>query len=124
MALQIGSVVVRLDGVTGYRIEEASEEGPRLGNMIMLNLFVGATVAFLLGILTDHLTSRFYLAVALFSLLSLAALDDVLRSRGLVLFKLFVLRAGAEKLDFVTPDVRLMRAVAAEFDRRQVPRIG
>lgn len=122
--IAVGTVFVRLDGVTGYRVEERNEEGARLGNIIMVNLFVGAAVAFLLGILSDYLTTRFYLAVMLFGLLAFAALDDLLRSRSLVLWRLFLHGPNGETLVMVTPDERAVRTVAAELDRRQVPQAG
>ena len=120
-ALRVGAVVIDLANARAYRADEGREEGPRLGNIIMLNLCGGVALLFLLGILSEQLSTKFYLAVALFVFLALAALDDVLRSRGLRLFRLYIVRDSGEKLALVTPDIAVLRAVAAELDRRRLP---
>ena len=116
-ALQFGQGRVLLDDISAYRVDVKSEEGPRLGNIIMTNLFVAATMAFLIGILSEYLTSRFYLAVGLFGLLSAAAIDDLVRSRGLMLYRLLLQSPAGEKLAYITPDARQMQAVTAALDR-------
>ena len=122
--IKVGTARLELGGVTSYRIEDRIEEGPRLGNVVMVNLFVGAMMAVLAGIFSEYLSPRFYLAVALFGLLAAAAIDDLIRSRGLSRQQLLVQRGDDESLVFVTPDPRAMRTAAAELDRRGVPRVA
>ena len=116
-SFQFGQGRVPLHDISAYRVDVKSEEGPRLGNIIMTNLFVAATMAFLIGILSEYLTSRFYLAVGLFGLLSAAAIDDLVRSRGLTLYRLLLQSPAGEKLAYITPDARQMQAVTAALDR-------
>ena len=120
--LQVGTATVSLRDVTGYRIEDRTEEGPRLGNLIMLNLFVGASLAVFAGIISDYLGARFYLALTLFVLLAVAALDDLVRSRGIARQRLFLTTARGETLAFVTPDALAMRLAAAQLDRHGLSR--
>lgn len=115
--LQFGQGLVSLDTISAYRVDVKCEEGPRLGNIIMTNLFVAATLAFLIGIHTEYLTSRFYLAVGLFGLLSAAAIDDLVRSRGLTLYRLLLQSPTGEKLAYITPNASQMQAVTAALDR-------
>jgi len=122
--VRVGTAQVALAGVTGYRIEDKVEEAPRLGNIIMLNLFVGLALGTLVGILSDQLSFRFYLAVVLFSLLAAAALDDLVRSCGLPRQRLFVVRGEAETLTFVTPDLRAMQRADATLARCGVPKVA
>ena len=116
-AIHFGVSVVPLADVSSYRVDTKVEEGERLGNIIMVNLFVGATLAFLVGILATYLTSRFYLAVVLFGLLSASALDDLVRARGLKLYRLLLQRPKGEVLAYVTPDRHRIEAVTTALDR-------
>jgi hypothetical protein len=108
---------VALDGMTSYRIDTKVEEAQRLGNIIMTNLYVGATLAFLVGILSEYLTSRFNLAVWLFGLLSVAAIDDLLRSKGQTRYRLLLQGPAGETLAFATADATMMERAALAMDR-------
>lgn len=116
-AIRVGASTVPLAGIISYRIDVKVEEAQRLGNIIMTNLYVGATLAFLVGILSDYLTSRFTLAVWLFGLLSAAAIDDLLRSKGLTLYRLLVQGPKGETLAYVTADAAMMERAALALDR-------
>jgi hypothetical protein len=122
-AICVGNSEVPLAGMTAYRIDTRVEEAQRLGNIIMTNLYVGATLAFLIGILSEYLTSRFNLAVWLFGLLSAAAIDDLLRSKGLTLYRLLLQGPQGETLAFVTPDAAMMERAALAMDRL-LPRVA
>ncbi len=116
-AICVGAREVPLAGMTSYRIDTRVEEAQRLGNIIMTNLYVGATLAFLIGIMSEYLTSRFNLAVWLFGLLSVAAIDDLLRSKGLTLYRLLLQGPSGETLAFVTADAAMMERAALAMDR-------
>ena len=122
-AICVGAARVPLAGMASYRVDVKVEEGHRLGNIIMTNLYVAATLAFLIGILSEYLTTRFYLAVGLFGLLSFAALDDLLRSKGLTLYRLLLQGPSGETLAYVTADASVMERVAFALDRL-LPRIA
>jgi hypothetical protein len=116
-SISVGVKNVPLVGMTSYRIDTRVEEAHRLGNIIMTNLYVGATLAFLIGILSEYLTSRFNLAVWLFGLLSVAAIDDLLRSKGQTLYRLLLQGPKGETLAFVTSDAAMMERAALTLDR-------
>ena len=122
-AIRVGASSVPLAGATSYRIDVKVEEAHRLGNIIMTNLYVAATCAFLIGILSEYLTSRFNLAVGLFGLLSVAAVDDLLRSKGLTLYRLLLQGPKGEILAYVTADAAMMEKAALALDRI-LPRIA
>ncbi len=122
-AICVGAARVPLTGMTSYRVDVKVEEGHRLGNIIVTNLYVAATLAFLIGILSEYLTSRFYLAVGLFGLLSFAAIDDLLRSRGLTLYRLLLQGPEGETLAYVTPDAGVMERATLALDQL-LPRIA
>lgn len=115
-ALSVGAKSVPLAGATSYRIDIKFEEGHRLGNIIMSNLYVGATLIFLIGVLSEVLSTRFWLAVILFGMLSGTCIDDLLRSKGLKLYRLLVRRPDGETLAFVTSDAAVMEKVALAMD--------
>ena len=122
-AIRVGASSVALAGMTSYRIDVKVEEAQRLGNIIMTNLYIAATCAFLIGILSEYLTSRFNLAVGLFGLLSVAAIDDLLRSKGLTLYRMLLQGPKGETLAYVTADGAIMEKAAAAMDRI-LPRIA
>ena len=122
--LRLGANSIALDGVLGYRIEDLVEEGMRMGNIIMLNLFIGAVMALLVGIFAQYLVPRFYLAVGLFALLACAAADDLVRSRGLPRQRLYLLTQDGEKLVFVTPRPLAMQGVMRDLDRLGLQRFA
>ena len=122
-AIRVGACEVPLAGMTSYRIDVKIEEAHRLGNIIMTNLYVAATLGFLIGILSEYLTSRFNLAVALFGLLSAAAIDDLLRSKGLTLYRMLLQGPKGETLAYVTADGAMMEKAALALDRI-LPRIA
>ncbi len=122
-AICVGAAEVPLMGMTSYRIDVKVEEAHRLGNIIMTNLYVAATLAFLIGILSEYLTSRFNLAVGLFGLLSVAAIDDLLRSKGLTLYRLLLQGPQGETLAYVTADAAMMEKATLALDRL-LPRIA
>jgi Family of unknown function (DUF6232) len=121
--IAVGAKRVPLQGMVSYRVDVKVEEGHRLGNIVISNLYVAATLAFLIGILDEYLPTRFYLAVTLFGLLSCAAIDDLLRSKGLTLYRLLLQAPGGETLAFVTPDGAVMERVTVALDRL-LPRVA
>jgi hypothetical protein len=122
-AISVGAAEVPLAGMTSYRIDVRVEEAHRLGNIIMTNLYVAATLGFLIGILSEYLTSRFNLAVWLFGMLSVAAIDDLLRSKGQTLYRLLLQGPKGEMLAYVTSDAVMMEKAAGAMDRL-LPRIA
>lgn len=111
-----------LDDIEDYRIEHRSEQAPIIGNIIMANVFVAAALAFLLPILANALSHRFWMAVALFGLLALAAFDDVIRSRPVRLYRLLVRgRDGSESLAYTTASQTMMLRVIEALEEAPAP---
>jgi Family of unknown function (DUF6232) len=105
----LGPRVFRIADVQSCRIVEVTEQTQRQGNVLFLNLCIAAALYFYVPIVIGYWQPKFYLAVVLFSLLALAALDDIFRSNGLVAFRLLVTTADGEQVAHVTMD-RLLAA--------------